>query len=145
MCLEKQSCRIWPYSWGNFGHKFELARLSCLLIFWVVWRTFMLSDCTRHYQIQCLLESAQNSNDTVMFTFKGMTAYNILLGKICSTNERRIRTVLFGKCKWKRTPGIPRHTWMNNTESDLREIGREVVDWIQPARIGQNGGLLWRR
>jgi hypothetical protein len=46
------------------------------------------------------------------------------------TNTYRI---LVGKPERKRPLGRPRRRWEDNTEIDLREIGRGGMDWIDLA------------
>jgi hypothetical protein len=42
--------------------------------------------------------------------------------------------ILVGKPKGKRPLERPRHRWMDNIKIDLREIGRDGMDWINLAR-----------
>jgi hypothetical protein len=57
------------------------------------------------------------------------------------------------KPEWKRPLGRPRHRWVdniNNIKVDLRERERErevgvVWTWLIWLRIGNSGGLLWKR
>jgi hypothetical protein len=32
--------------------------------------------------------------------------------------------------------------WVDNIKMDLREIGRDDMDWVDVVRIGTSGGLL---
>jgi hypothetical protein len=38
------------------------------------------------------------------------------------------------KPEGKRPLGRPRHRWVNNIKMDLREVGWDVVDWIDMAQ-----------
>jgi hypothetical protein len=38
--------------------------------------------------------------------------------------------ILVGKSEGKRPLGRPRRSWMDNIKIDLREIGRDDMDWI---------------
>jgi hypothetical protein len=38
-----------------------------------------------------------------------------------------------GKREGKRPPGRPRRRWVDNIKMDLREIGRDSVDWTDMA------------
>ena len=53
------------------------------------------------------------------------------------TNACRI---LVGKYDTKRSLEIPRHTWENNIKLDLKETGRNNVDWIHLGQVGD----MWR-
>jgi hypothetical protein len=45
--------------------------------------------------------------------------------------EKRNACMIFaGKPEGKRQLGIPRRRWVNNIKIDLREIGRDGIDWI---------------
>jgi hypothetical protein len=59
------------------------------------------------------------------------------MGRACSTNgEKRIAyRTLVGKPEGKRPLGRPRHRWMDNIKMDLREIGWDVINWID---VGQD-------
>jgi hypothetical protein len=46
---------------------------------------------------------------------------------------RGIYRVLVGRPDGKRPLGRPRHRWEDNIKLDLREIGINVVNWIQLA------------
>jgi hypothetical protein len=51
----------------------------------------------------------------------------------CSTNlEEDACRVLVGKLEEKRSLGRPRRKWVDNIKVDLREIGWEGMDWIDP-------------
>jgi hypothetical protein len=50
-----------------------------------------------------------------------------------------------GTPEGKRPLGRPRRRWLDNIKMDLREIGWDGVDWMDMARIGTSGGLLWTR
>jgi uncharacterized short protein YbdD (DUF466 family) len=49
---------------------------------------------------------------------------------------RNAYKILVGKPDWKKLLGKPRHSWKDNIRMDLREIGRECVDWMN---------LVWDR
>jgi hypothetical protein len=55
------------------------------------------------------------------------------MGWACSTHGkvRNSYKTLIGKLKGKRPQGRPRSRWDDNVTLDLREIGWEIVDWIQ--------------
>jgi hypothetical protein len=42
--------------------------------------------------------------------------------------------ILVGKTEGKRPLGRQRRRWVHNVKMDLREIGRDGVDWIDVAR-----------
>jgi hypothetical protein len=44
--------------------------------------------------------------------------------------KRNACRILVGKPDGKRPLGRPRHRWVDNIKMDLREIGWDVVDWI---------------
>jgi hypothetical protein len=48
--------------------------------------------------------------------------------------KRKTCRILVGKPEGKRPPGIPRCRWVNNMKMDLREIGWDDMDWIDPAQ-----------
>jgi hypothetical protein len=48
--------------------------------------------------------------------------------------ERKLYKVLVGKPERKRPLGRPRRRWEDGIRMDLREIGREGVDWIRLAQ-----------
>jgi hypothetical protein len=54
------------------------------------------------------------------------------MGRACSTNvaKRNAHRILVGKPEGTRPLGRPRHTWVDNTKMDLREIGQDGMDWI---------------
>jgi hypothetical protein len=54
--------------------------------------------------------------------------------------ERKVWRVLVGKPKGKRPLGRLRHRWEDGIRMDLKEIGCEVVEWIQLAQ----GRDRWR-
>jgi hypothetical protein len=48
--------------------------------------------------------------------------------------KRNAYRILVGKPEGKRPLGRPRRRWVDNTEMDLREMGRDGVEWIVMAR-----------
>jgi hypothetical protein len=44
--------------------------------------------------------------------------------------KRNAYRKLVGKPEGKRPIGRPKHRWMDNIKTDLREIGWDVADWI---------------
>jgi hypothetical protein len=59
------------------------------------------------------------------------------MGGACSTNggeKRNAYGILVGKPEGKRPPGRPRRRWLDNIKNDLREIGCNVVHWIDMAQ-----------
>jgi hypothetical protein len=48
--------------------------------------------------------------------------------------ERKVYRVLMGKAEGKRPLGRLRRRWEDGMRMDLREIGWEIVDWIQLAQ-----------
>jgi hypothetical protein len=48
--------------------------------------------------------------------------------------KRNAYRILVGKSEGKRSLGRPRRRWVDNIKMDLREIGRDGVDWIDPAQ-----------
>jgi hypothetical protein len=49
---------------------------------------------------------------------------------------------LVGKPEGKRRGGKPRHMWVDDIKTDLREIGWGGVDWIDLAQVGTSERLL---
>jgi hypothetical protein len=47
---------------------------------------------------------------------------------------RNAYRILVGKPEGKRPLGRPRRRWVDNIKVDLREIGRDVLDWIELAQ-----------
>jgi hypothetical protein len=47
---------------------------------------------------------------------------------------RNAYRILVGKPEGKRPLGRPRRRWVNNIKMDLREIGWDGMDWIDPAQ-----------
>jgi hypothetical protein len=54
------------------------------------------------------------------------------MGRACSTNgaKKNALTILVGKPEGKRPLGRQRRRRVDNNKIDLREIGWDVVDWI---------------
>jgi hypothetical protein len=48
--------------------------------------------------------------------------------------KRNACKILVGKPEGKRSLGIPRRRWVENIKIDLREIGWDVLDWIDMAQ-----------
>jgi hypothetical protein len=48
--------------------------------------------------------------------------------------KRKAYRILVGNPEGKRPLGRPRRRWMNNIKMDLREIGRDGMDWIDLAQ-----------
>jgi hypothetical protein len=44
-----------------------------------------------------------------------------------------MNTILVGKSEGNRPLGRPRRRWVNNIKMDLRELGWDVMDWIDLA------------
>jgi hypothetical protein len=57
-------------------------------------------------------------------------------GRACSMNgkTRNACRILVGKPEGKRLIRRPRHSWVANIEIDLREIGWDGMNWINPAQ-----------
>jgi hypothetical protein len=53
------------------------------------------------------------------------------MGRVCSKNggEGDAYRILVGKPEFKKPLGRQRCRWVNNNKMDLREIGRDGVDW----------------
>jgi hypothetical protein len=49
--------------------------------------------------------------------------------------------ILVGKPEEKKPLGRPRCRWVGNIKMDLREVGRDGVDWIDMAQDRASGGL----
>jgi hypothetical protein len=47
-----------------------------------------------------------------------------------------------GKPEGKRPLGRPRRRWVDNIKMDLKEIGWDVIDWIDLTQDRDSGGLL---
>jgi hypothetical protein len=58
------------------------------------------------------------------------------MGRACSTNEekRNAYRILVETPEGKRLLGSSRHRWVDNIKMDLREIGRDGMDWIDLAQ-----------
>jgi hypothetical protein len=58
------------------------------------------------------------------------------MGRTFSTNGEKwnVYRTLVGKSDGKRPLGRPRSRWVDNIKMDLREIGWDVVDWIDLAQ-----------
>jgi hypothetical protein len=50
--------------------------------------------------------------------------------------------ILVGKPEEKRLLGTPRRIWVDNIKTDLREIGWDVVDWIDMAQDREQWRVL---
>jgi hypothetical protein len=48
--------------------------------------------------------------------------------------KRNAYRILVGKPEGKRPLGKPRRRWVDNLKIDLREIGRDGVDWMDMAQ-----------
>jgi hypothetical protein len=66
------------------------------------------------------------------------------MGRLCSTNEKRIYMILGGNPEGKRPLGRPRRRWVDNIKMDLREIGwygwdrdkcRALVNMVMNLRV----------
>jgi len=56
-------------------------------------------------------------------------------GHVARMGERRgVYRVLVGRPEDKRPLGRPRRRWEDNIKLDLREIGIDGANWIQPAQ-----------
>jgi hypothetical protein len=58
------------------------------------------------------------------------------MGRACSTNgeKRNAYMIMVGKPEGKKPLGRPRRRWVNNIKLDLKEIGRDCMDWIDRAQ-----------
>jgi hypothetical protein len=58
------------------------------------------------------------------------------MGRACSKNgeKRNAYRISVGNPEGKRPLGRPRHRWVDNIKMDLREIGWDGMDWIDPAQ-----------
>jgi hypothetical protein len=58
------------------------------------------------------------------------------VGRACSTNGGEDECIenIGGKPEGKRPLGRPRRRWVDNTKMDLREIGRDSMEWIDLAQ-----------
>jgi hypothetical protein len=54
--------------------------------------------------------------------------------------KRNAYRILVGSPEGRRQLGRPRRRWVDNIKMDLREIGRDVMDWIDLAQDGDQ----WR-
>jgi hypothetical protein len=57
----------------------------------------------------------------------------IWAGHVARMEERNTYRILVGKPIGKRPLGRPRRRWVDNIKMDLREIGCDVLDWIDLA------------
>jgi hypothetical protein len=48
--------------------------------------------------------------------------------------KRNVYRILVGKPEGRRPLGRPRRKWVDNIKIDLREIGRDGVDWVDRAQ-----------
>jgi hypothetical protein len=48
--------------------------------------------------------------------------------------KRNACRILMGKTEGKRQLGRPRRSWVENIKIDLREVGWDGIDWIDPAQ-----------
>jgi hypothetical protein len=48
--------------------------------------------------------------------------------------SRNAYRILVGKPERRRPPGRPRRRWVDNIKMDRREIGLDVIDWIDLAQ-----------
>jgi hypothetical protein len=56
-------------------------------------------------------------------------------GHVARMGEKRSAYIIFmGKPEGKRPPGRPRRRWVDNIKMDLKEIGRDGMDWIDLAQ-----------
>ena len=56
-------------------------------------------------------------------------------GHVARMGEGRVvHTILFGKPEGKIPLGRPRHSWEDNINMDLQEVGGRCVDWIELAQ-----------
>jgi hypothetical protein len=49
--------------------------------------------------------------------------------------KRNAHRILVGNPKGKRPLGRPRRRWMDNIKMDLREIGRDGMDWFDLVQV----------
>jgi hypothetical protein len=56
------------------------------------------------------------------------------VGTFCPNDMRNAYNIFFGKCKGKRSLGRPRRRWEGSIRIDVKEIGREDVNWIYLAK-----------
>jgi hypothetical protein len=63
------------------------------------------------------------------------------MGRACSTKGEKMNayTILVGKPEGKRPLGS---RWLNKIEMDLREIGCDIMDWIDLAQARDQLGAL---
>jgi hypothetical protein len=57
------------------------------------------------------------------------------MDRACSTNgeKRNAYRILVGKPEGKRPLGRPRRRWVDNIKINLRETGRDGIDWMNLA------------
>jgi hypothetical protein len=48
--------------------------------------------------------------------------------------KRNVNRIFVGKPEGKRPLGRPRLRWMDNIKMDIREIGWDIVDWMDMAQ-----------
>jgi hypothetical protein len=57
------------------------------------------------------------------------------MGHVAPIGEwRNAYRILMGEAEGKRPLGRPRRRWIDNIKMDLREIGRDGVDWVDMAQ-----------
>jgi hypothetical protein len=66
------------------------------------------------------------------------------MGRACSTNgeEAECIRILVGKPEGKRPLGRPIRRWEDNIKMNLREIGRDGMDWIDVAQVRDQWRVL---
>jgi hypothetical protein len=56
-------------------------------------------------------------------------------GNVALMGEKRnVYRIIVGKPERKRPLGRLRHRWVDNIESNFREIGQDVMDWVDLAQ-----------
>jgi hypothetical protein len=58
------------------------------------------------------------------------------------SEKKNAYRILVGKPEGKSPLGRPRRRWLNNIKMDLREIGWDVMDWIDLAQDKDQWGAL---
>jgi hypothetical protein len=66
------------------------------------------------------------------------------MGRACSTNieQKNAYRILVRKPDGRRPLGSPRYRWAENINMDIREMGRDCMDWIHLAQDRDHIGLF---
>jgi hypothetical protein len=86
------------------------------------WRKLHNEELNRLYSTPCIIRMIKSRR-------MRWAAHVARMGE-----RRNAYRILVGKSEGKRPLGGPRRRWVNNNKIDLREIGWDVMDWIDLAQ-----------